>query len=222
MNISVHPHFTITSLVFALCSPLSVSYAAIRAPASGELLISEIMANPSAVSDTVGEWFELFNPTADSLILNDLILSDNGSNSHQINAADNLLINSGQYFVLARNSDFSINGGVIADYVYSGFTLGNTSDAIIISSASSEITRLEYSSGFVGAGKSTELFQLPGEIGNYQLTADSFIYGSGDIGTPGMAGSAELPVSTVPVPAAVWLFGSGLIGLCGIGRKKHK
>ncbi len=220
MNTSIHPYFAITSLVFLLSSPLSVSHAAIRAPESGDLLISEIMANPSAVSDTVGEWFELFNPTTDSLILNDLILSDNGSNSHQISATNDLLINSGQYFVLARNNDVSINGGIIADYVYSSFTLGNTSDAIIISSNSSEITRLEYNSGFVKAGKSTELFQLPNEIGNYQQTADSFVYGSGDIGTPGMAGSVELPVSTVPVPAAVWLFGSGLIGLCGIARKK--
>ena len=30
------------------------------------------------------------------------------------------------------------------------------------------------------------------------------------------------PVSTVPVPAAVWLFGSGLLGLVGIARRKKK
>lgn len=28
-------------------------------------------------------------------------------------------------------------------------------------------------------------------------------------------------VSTVPIPAAAWLFGSALIGLVGIGRKRH-
>jgi hypothetical protein len=28
-------------------------------------------------------------------------------------------------------------------------------------------------------------------------------------------------VSAVPVPATVWLFGSGLIGLLGIARRKH-
>jgi hypothetical protein len=27
-------------------------------------------------------------------------------------------------------------------------------------------------------------------------------------------------VSTVPVPAAVWLFGSGLLGLVGVARRK--
>jgi hypothetical protein len=28
------------------------------------------------------------------------------------------------------------------------------------------------------------------------------------------------PVSSVPVPAAVWLFGSGLLGLVGVARRK--
>jgi len=28
-------------------------------------------------------------------------------------------------------------------------------------------------------------------------------------------------VAAVPVPAAIWLFGSGLLGLAGIGRRKH-
>ncbi|MDH5570643.1 MAG: VPLPA-CTERM sorting domain-containing protein [Gammaproteobacteria bacterium] len=30
----------------------------------------------------------------------------------------------------------------------------------------------------------------------------------------------EPPISAVPVPAAVWLFGSGLIGLAGVARRK--
>ncbi|HEB55426.1 MAG TPA: lamin tail domain-containing protein [Gammaproteobacteria bacterium] len=219
MNNSVRISYTITSLVFSLSCSLSVANAAIRAPEPGELLISEVMANPSAVSDRQGEWFELFNPTVDSLVLNNLVLSDNGSNNHQINAANDLFINSGQYFVLARNGDSNINGGIAADYVYSGFTLNNSADAIIISSDGIEITRLEYSSGFVKNGKSTELVSLPGEVDDYQTTPDLQTYGAGDTGTPGAEGSSELKVSAVPVPAAIWLFASGLIGLCGITKK---
>ncbi|HEB87213.1 MAG TPA: lamin tail domain-containing protein [Gammaproteobacteria bacterium] len=220
MNNSVHTYCTITSLVVALSSSLSVAHAAIRTPGPSDLVISEVMANPSAVSDRFGEWFELFNPTMDSLVLNNLVLSDNGSNQHQITAANDLLINSGQYFVLARNGDTNINGGVVADYVYSGFSLNNTSDAIIISSDNIEITRLEYSAGFVKNGKSTELFSLPSEIDDYQTTPDNLTYGVGDTGTPGVAGSSKLMVSAVPVPAAIWLFASGLIGVCSIGKKK--
>jgi hypothetical protein len=39
----------------------------------------------------------------------------------------------------------------------------------------------------------------------------------------GIDGGTELinySPSTVPLPAAVWLFGSGLIGLIGIARRK--
>ena len=35
-------------------------------------------------------------------------------------------------------------------------------------------------------------------------------------------GIAGISASTVPVPAAVWLFGSGLIGLVGIARRRRK
>jgi hypothetical protein len=37
-----------------------------------------------------------------------------------------------------------------------------------------------------------------------------------------MATMAPTPESVVPVPAAVWLFGSGLLGLVGIARRKKK
>jgi hypothetical protein len=35
-----------------------------------------------------------------------------------------------------------------------------------------------------------------------------------------MTGVSVTTVSAVPVPAAVWLFGSGLIGLAGVARRK--
>ena len=30
------------------------------------------------------------------------------------------------------------------------------------------------------------------------------------------------PVTSVPIPAAVWLFGTGLVGLLGVGKKRSK
>lgn len=38
---------------------------------------------------------------------------------------------------------------------------------------------------------------------------------------PSNIATATITPSAVPVPAAVWLFGSGLIGLLGISRRKH-
>ena len=39
---------------------------------------------------------------------------------------------------------------------------------------------------------------------------------------PGADGGVGGPVAAVPVPAAVWLFGTGLIGLTGMSRRKKK
>jgi hypothetical protein len=39
-------------------------------------------------------------------------------------------------------------------------------------------------------------------------------------GITGNVVSGDLTVSAVPVPAAVWLFGSGLVGFAGLNRKK--
>lgn len=36
----------------------------------------------------------------------------------------------------------------------------------------------------------------------------------------GMTLTAHVPVNPIPVPAAVWLFGSGLLGLVGVARRK--
>ena len=38
----------------------------------------------------------------------------------------------------------------------------------------------------------------------------------------GVSAAAPVAVAPVPVPAAVWLFGSGLLGLVGLARRKKK
>ncbi len=182
----------------------------------GDLLISEVMANPSAVSDANGEWFELFNASANSIDINGLTISDDGSNSHQINNGISLLIAPGAYFVLGRNGSSADNGGYIADYVYSDFTLGNTLDQIVLSDNTNEIVRLNYTGlPFGASGISAELInQLTNpDESNYQASQNNQ-YGLGDIGTPGRSGSFELvSASTVPIPGAVWLFASALLVL---------
>jgi len=53
----------------------------------------------------------------------------------------------------------------------------------------------------------------PNAIGNYQFAIE---VSSGGFGVESVA----IEVQTVPIPAAVWLFGSGLLGLLGIARRK--
>lgn len=55
-----------------------------------------------------------------------------------------------------------------------------------------------------------------GELGEAHFTGGSLNSSQSDIN----AGSYLVRTSVVPVPAAAWLFGSGLIGLAGIARRK--
>ena len=65
---------------------------------------------------------------------------------------------------------------------------------------------------------------LTGSFGFELLDADvntisAFVDSYGAISA---TGSEVPPPSAVPVPAAVWLFGSGLLGLVGVARRKKK
>jgi len=210
-------HFTLFTLgmlsVFGICGFS-------QAATVSDLLISEIMSDPTAGTDSNGEWFELFNPVNETVSLDGITLHDDGSNSVLLSGSD-LSIASGSYFVLARNGDSLSNGGFSADYVYgSGFTLGNSSDEIVFSDGSGELLRLNYASGFVGSGVSMELISDNMLAGNYAASLTA--YGDGDLGTPGSAGSYAftLAPSPVPVPGAVWLFSSGLLGLIAVQRRR--
>jgi len=173
----------------------------------GDLLITEVMANPAALSDTRGEWFELHNPTDQEINLRGFSIGDDGSKRHSFDT--DLLILPGVFLTLARSS----NPGFSADYVYDNFTLSNSGDEIVLRDGLLELLRLDYGSEFVAAGRSRELLQLPMQASNYGLTLASLSYGLGDIGTPGTAGGALPPPSPVPLPAAAWLFISAILAM---------
>ncbi len=213
MQLSVsRTQIAILIVCLSICSPfITSSLAALIQP--GNLLISEFMANPSAVTDANGEWFEVFNASNQTLDLNGLRLHDAGSDSHTITHGGPLNIASGQYFVFGRNGNTGTNGGYTADYVYSGFVLANFTDEIIISQGTTTIAQLNYTSvtNGVSAALTTSIPPLPSTSLHYANTPSGFIYGSGDKGTPGIPGSTAL-VAT-PAPSALLLMASGLIGL---------
>jgi hypothetical protein len=175
----------------------------------GDLLISEIMVNPAAVSDARGEWFELYNPTDDEINLRGIVIGDDGRDSHKIET--DLLILPGHFLTLGRNGDALSNGGFVADYVYDDFTLSNSGDEILLSEGPIEHLRLDYGGSFDVAGQSRELTGLSMIESSYSLTLAGLTYGLGDIGTPGEHGSFSLAPSAVPLPAAAWLFITGVL-----------
>ena len=61
-------------------------------PGLSELVINEIMQNPSAVSDAYGEWIEVTNIGNEVINLDGLILHEDGSESHIINVPEGLFL----------------------------------------------------------------------------------------------------------------------------------
>ncbi|MFC1622648.1 VWA domain-containing protein [Patescibacteria group bacterium] len=154
----------------------------------GDIVINEIIQNPSAVSDTSGEWFEVYNTTQQSIDLQECIIFDNDNDSHNINGS--LIVPSLGYVVLARNGDPNTNGGFAADYVYPfNFILGNSIDEIILTCGDTEIDRVEYDNGatFPDPAGASMILADPGLDNNVGANwcESSSSFGDGDLGTPG-------------------------------------
>ena len=99
------------------------------------IVISEVMKDPCAVSDGVGEWFEITNISAEAYDLRGVVITDDGSDRHTIAGPDPILVEPGATFLLAANADPAVNGGITPNYVYTGLLLANGDDAIILTAA---------------------------------------------------------------------------------------
>lgn len=113
------------------------------APAAGDLVISEIMRNPSG-GDDAGEWIELYNALTVARRLDGCVLSDDGGDSHTLPAADAPIVPAKGYLVLGRGAAFVDNGGFVPDYVYAGFVLANGADEVTLTCAGVVIDRVAY------------------------------------------------------------------------------
>ena len=160
------------------------------------VVITEIMANPSSVSDSYGEWFEVTNTTDTIISLDGWTIKDNGSDMHLIQIENqDVAIDPGQFFVFARSGNLSSNGGVVSDYVYSGFSLSNTEDEMILmDSEGAVVDEVQYDSEWnFSSGISKEIHEV--DLDN-NLVENWFVstisYGSGDYGTPGYSFEGSL------------------------------
>ncbi|MBN2482056.1 MAG: DUF4493 domain-containing protein [Bacteroidales bacterium] len=158
----------------------------------GELLISEIMYDPSAQSDTEGEWFEIYNNSDRAISLQNLILGRDDVNMHIITDAVELL--PGTYFVCARTLQATDATG----YVYgTDITLTNTGAVLALynTGTESEPSALIFSVDYggdsfpSGSGKSISLnpylLSAADAVSGISWCTSTSIYSTGDLGTPG-------------------------------------
>jgi len=159
----------------------------------GDLLISEIMPDPSALSDTEGEWFEIYNNSDKQINLQNLILGRDDTNMHTI--SDSIVLQPGEYFLLSRTLQAA---DVSNKYVYgSAITLSNSGAALTIFNEELDgnpgevIFSVNYGeSGFPGgSGASISLNPLLMNAASAILGSSwclsSSSYNTGDLGTPG-------------------------------------
>ena len=160
--------------------------------AFGDLLITEIMYNPTAVSDTEGEWLEIFNNSTQSIDLFQVVIKRGTEVQHIIN--ENLVINPQQHLVLARH----LNATSSVNYVYgSDLTLTNTGDEIVLANYGTDgtdgqiIVLVNYGDiGFPdGSGASINLDLNAYDVNLAQdgtnWCTSTLAFDTGDLGTPG-------------------------------------
>lgn len=159
----------------------------------GELVITEIMQNPEAVPDTMGEWFEVHNRTGRRLLLDGVRVTDNlNNNNFTIPADTGLWIEPRAYMVWGRNGDRFTNGGVTVSYIYNNFNLGNDSDSVVLYDAQGvELDRVEYDDGETFPDPTGTSMQL-GSDASFDLNHEGASwctsrtqYNTTDRGTPG-------------------------------------
>ncbi|MFT4803895.1 MAG: hypothetical protein ACI9YE_001091 [Psychroserpens sp.] len=176
---------------------------------AGDIVLTEFMNDSDAVSDTVGEWLELYNTTGSDIDLNGWTLKDDGSDSHTFTTS--IIVPAASYFVMGRGADSTVNGGVNLNHSYGDgvFTMANGADEIVLLSPSSvEIDRIVYGVGdFPDGGPGFSISLDPNQLaGDNNLAANwclsTSVFGAGDSGTPGAVNDACSPVCEASLASA--------------------
>jgi hypothetical protein len=120
---------------------------------AGALVITELLADPKTLSDTDGEWVELYNPGSEPLELAGCRLGGAVGEGNAI--ASSLVAAPGAYVTLARTAAAGFTPSAVLS-----FSLTNTADTLVLSCGGVLIDQVSYdrSAGFpLAAGVSAAL-----------------------------------------------------------------
>jgi hypothetical protein len=108
--------------------PISLAVRPVRRPAPGDLVISEWMADPAAVTDSAGEYFEVL--ANHDLDLNGVILGDSSATVTRLSSSKCLAVAANGFALFARTTNALANGKLPAPIATFSFDLNNTNETI--------------------------------------------------------------------------------------------
>lgn len=163
-------------------------------PIAGELVISEIMQNPTAVDDAQGEYFELHNPSLMGSFQLRSCVVEGGGNGESFTIDTDLVVDAGDYVTLATGA----NPGFVPDFAWPGaFALVNGSDTVRVVCDGVTVDEVTYDDGATFPDPAGASMQLdPGSLDDVanddgsNWCASATPFGPGDLGTPGAANTA--------------------------------
>ncbi len=198
------PHTVAVSAVADLAgNPVAANTTApISEPTPAPLIvITEVMRNPLVLADADGEWFEVRNDGAVAVDMNGWTIRDDGTDSHVINNGGPLIINPGEYKVLGLDAAAMALEGVTLFYQYTGVTLGNAADELVLETAGAVLVdAIVWDDNVVWPSPNGASMFWRGGSDNSDGTGWSVSitpFGSGDLGTPG-AFNDDLTAAPVP------------------------
>jgi hypothetical protein len=168
----------------------------------GDIIITEIMQNPAAVGDNSGEWFEVYNTTGAPINMQGWVIKDDASSGEEFTISA-LTVPANDYAVFGINADMGTNGGVPVDYEYSGISLGNGADGLIIECSGTMIDQVIWDGGTdfpdpTGASMELSITAMNADDNDLGANWGEAItpYGDGDFGTPGSQNDFTLSVDS--------------------------
>jgi len=159
----------------------------------GAIIITEIMKDPVAVSDSYGEWLELYNTTELDIDITGWTISDAGEDLHKIFAVDGVTVSAESFLLLGRDLDSQKNGGAFVDYQYDNFNLSNKDDQVILATDGKTVDEVWYDDGL----------QFPDSPGqSLTLSAQAFSHEGNDLGTNWCSAAAQFGDGDLGTPGA--------------------
>ena len=214
--------------------------------ANANIIISEVHPTGSSTTTYAADWFEVTNTGAEAVSTTGWQVDDSSNGTLKLALRGISSIASGQSVVYlesdaagtldsAKDAAFKAawfgtnipSNFLLGYYGGSGIGLSSGGDAVnIFDSSNAVITRVDFGSTVASVGITLDNAAGIGST-NVAVTATistlsavgvngAFTSVTGnEIGSPGL-----ISPSAVPVPAAVWLFLTGLMGFLGLNRKR--